>query len=118
LVNTDTGVSAQTDYTISFNTVNQLPMYATFQIGYPATVGVPSSSGYTYCQVFVSNVAYQMTCTTDSTNKIIKMTGGGSGLTVPVSSSTPVKLKFGLITNPDTQLSASIFTMTSYTDDS
>lgn len=41
----------------------------------------------------------------------------GEGLTVPVSSLTAVKLKVGLLTNPDTQLSPSSFTMTSFTDD-
>jgi predicted Zn-dependent protease len=77
-----------------YSNLNLLPTGASFVISYPSQITVAVTSCYV-----TSGSVYTMSCTLDSTNKIIYMSGT-SGWTQNIVLGSTISISFGPVTNP------------------
>lgn len=88
-----------------------------FYFTYPSTIS--ASSTLVDCYISFNAVIYQMTCTVDTTARVVKVYGNGSttGLNVGVPAASTLAITFGQMVNPTMQSSSmGTLTMVSYTD--
>lgn len=58
-----------------------------------------------------------MTCTTNSSERWIKMLSGNGGIKKPIPARSPLIIEFGKMTNPATNKMKQTLSLTSYIDD-
>lgn len=107
-------MSETATYNLTFYTVNAMASGSAFIITYPSIVSMPTSKTFTTCYVMHLNIKYYFTsCTINTSTRKISLSGG---FTAAVSAGAALIISIGPITNPESSLTLSTFTMTSYSD--
>jgi len=113
---TDTGVA--TDYTITYNTVNEMADSSSFLIDYPDIITVPSTIS---CDVTYgsgsSKLGALMNCLVNSATRTIKITSANNNNIIKaLPANSQISFKLNPISNPVTQINPQSLRVTSFTD--